>query len=334
MASTKQNGIEALADHSMTQVSKDFFFDGMTLPASVYLKMKPGSYLLIGKKTDRANFSNLHSFQHDNSQLFVKTQEHPDLISAVTAFTGKVVVQKTVPDQVKVKFLSGLADDALASLASSGFASVVKIQKVAELITHMSRQSAAFDQIIDILKELPTGEAKHSMTTCMIGMLLCDEMAVTLPAAREKVAMGSLLHDVGLRYVPAEILQKPRHLWSPDELNLYESHPLKGIEMLRDIKDVPSDVLIIVAEHHENSQGTGFPKRLRDVKISPLGKIVALSNYVSGLLFNSNPDAKIYTPDEAVQYIDDILGQPFNKQAFLALKNIINKKHLLDRADS
>jgi len=334
MSSPKQNGIETFSDTSMTEVPKDFFFEGMQLPASIYLKMKPSSYLLIGKKGDKASFSNLHSFNHQSAQVFVKNSEHAALIAVVTALTGKVITQKTVPDAVKLKFLSGLADDAMNSLSISGFVSLTKVQKVAEMIDQMSRNLSAFDKILDILGQLPQNEAKHSMTTCMIAMLLCDEMQVTLPLAREKVAMGALLHDVGLRFIPVEILQRPRHLWSQDDQAAYESHPLRGIEMLRDMKDLPSDVILIVAEHHENAQGTGFPKKLRDVKVSPLAKIVGLSDYFSYLLIGDKADSKTYTPDEAVNYIEEVMGQPFNKQAFLALKNIINKKHLAERTGS
>ncbi len=333
MASTKTNGIE-IQDHLVTEVPKDFFFDGMQLPASIYLKMKQNTYLLIGKKGDKANFSTLHSFNHEQSKLFVRSNEHAALIAVVTALTGKVIVQKTVPDAVKLKFLSGLTEDAMSTLTSAGFVSVVKVQKLSELMDQMSRNISAFDKIIDILSALPPGEAKHSMSTCMTAMLICDEMQINLPMAREKVAMGSLLHDVGLRFVPPEIMNRPRHLWSQEDLAVYESHPLKGIEMLRDVKDLPSDVLLIVAEHHENAQGTGFPKKMRDIKVSPLGKIVSLANFFAGLVFNDKPDGKVYTPDEAIAYIDEMLGQPFNKQAFSALKNIINKKYILDRTGS
>jgi len=335
MSSPKsQQGIETIADNLMSEVPKDFFFDGLVLPAAIFLKMKPGSYLLIGKKGDKSNFSNLHSFNNENAHVYVKTSEHSTVISTFTAFTGKVISQKTVPDAVKLKFLSGLADDAMSSLSISGFASVVKVQKVGELVDQMSRSISAFDKIIDVLNQLPNNEAKHSMTTCIVAMLLCDEMQINLPMAREKVAMGSLLHDVGLRFVSNDVLQKPKHLWSPDDLAQYEAHPLKGIEMLRDIKDIPSDVLLIVAEHHENAQGTGFPKKLRDIKVSPLGKVVSLANFFAGLIFSEKTETKSYTADEAVNYIEEILGQPYNKQVFLALKNIINKKHLADKIES
>ncbi len=332
MASTKQQGIEAIADSNMTEVAKEFFFEGMTLPVSVYLKIKVGSYLLIGKKGDKANFSSLHSFHNPDSHVFVRNSEHAVLIATMTTLTGRVMTQKNVPESVKVKFLSGLAGDAMNSLVGSGFSSVAKVHKVCELMDQMSRNMSAFDKIIDVLNQMPTGEAKHSMTTCLIAMLLCEEMQITLPLAREKVAMGSLLHDVGMKFVPPEVMQKPRHLWSQDDLAMYEAHPIRGIEMLRDIKDIPSDVLLIVAEHHENAQGTGFPKKLRDIKVSPLARVVALANYFAGLIFTDRADAKAYTADEAVKYIEEILGQPFNKQAFLALKNIINKKHLADKS--
>lgn len=48
------------------------------------------------------------------------------------------------------------------------------------------------------------------------------------------------------------------------------------------------------------------------------------------LMFHSK-DGKSYSPDEAVKYIEDILGQPYNKQVFLALKNILNKKPWLTK---
>ncbi len=315
----------------MVEVPKDFFFEGMPLAASVYLKMTPGHYLLLGKKGDKAAFSTYHAYNKPGVTLWVKNIEYAVLISHVTGFTTKVIHQKSVPDLIKMKFLSGLIDDALLSVEKSNFTSVDKVQRVAGLVTQMTSQMTAFDAILQILESLPNEESKHSMTTCMIALLLCEEMDIKLTQAQERVALACLLHDVGLKYVPQGVLQKPRHTWTPEELQAYEQHPTKGAEMLRDIKDIPNDVLIMIVEHHENALGTGFPKRIRDIKMSPLGKVVSLANYFSNLLFSTKNEGRNYSPDEAVQYIDDILGQPFNKQAFLALKNIINKKHLADK---
>lgn len=332
MSSAKTVGLEQMPDTIMTEVAKDFFFDGMQLPASVYIRMKPSNYLLIGKKGDKAAFSNLHSYHNVAAKFFVKNSEHSDLIVNITQMTAKLIGQKNIPDTLKVKFVGNLAEEALTSISIAGVVSVAKIQRVAALLDQMVQTSDGFDRITELLKNLPENESKHATSTCIISLLLADEMDINLQQAREKIAMGALLHDVGLKFIPEKIINKPRHLWSQSELEIYEQHPIKGAEMLRDLKEVPFEVLLIIAEHHENAQGTGYPKKIRDVKISPLSKIVALADMFSDLII-SKKNGKDYTADEAILYIEEVLGQPFNRAAFMALKNMINKKALADRSE-
>lgn len=326
-----QNGIEAFQDATVVEVSKDFFFEGMALPVTVYLRMGPQAYLIIGKKGDKAQFSNLHAYNNPNVNVFVLRTDHPMLIAYVTQLTGKIVTQKSVPESTKIKFLSSLSADAIDSLAKSNFTSIAKIQRVAQLVQQISPKLSAFGDLLAILTDLHPAESKHAMTTCLVSLLLSEEMHMTQPAVQEKLILGSLLHDVGMKYVPKAIMEKPRHSWTPEELQAYEQHPLKGADMLREIKEIPQDVLLIIAEHHENALTTGFPKKMRDVKISPLARIVSLANCFGTLLFGNLSESKTYTPDEAILYIEEVQGQPYNKQVFLALKNIVNKKHLADK---
>ncbi len=332
MSSAKTVGLEQMPDTIMTEVAKDFFFDGMLLPASVFIRMKPGNYLLIGKKGDKAAFSSLHSYHNEAAKFFVKNSEHSDLIVNVTQITSKLISQKNIPDTVKIKFVGNLSEEALNSISTSGVVSVAKIQRVAALIDQMAKNTEGFDKIMNLIRSMPENESKHATSTCIISLLLADEMDINLQQAREKVAMGALLHDVGLKFIPEKITSKQRHLWSPSELEAYEQHPIKGAEMLRDLKEVPYEVLLIIAEHHENAQGTGYPKKIRDVKISPLSKIVALADLFSELILIKR-EGKQYTADEAILYIEEVLGQPFNRPVFMALKNMINKKALADRSE-
>lgn len=317
-----------ISDTSFKSVSKDFFFNGMLLPVHVYLKIKKDHYLLIGKKGEKSDFAQLHSFQNEKSEVCVKTEDIDTLMSYVTQLTGKMIEQKNVPDAIKAKFLAGLTSSALRDFDGKNFASHAQLQQASKFILSLQDSLQDFSQILQILSELPEEDSKHAMITCMVALSICDEMQVSVRAAREKVALGSLLHDIGEKLLPPGLLKKPKHLWSFEENALFESHPIKAVEMLRDLRDISNDVLLIIAEHHENGNGTGYPKKIRDVKISPLGRIVGVANYFSELMFNPNGNGKNYSADEAITYIEDILGQPFNKQVFLALKNIINKNYL------
>jgi HD-GYP domain-containing protein (c-di-GMP phosphodiesterase class II) len=327
MALENSSGV-LLEDLAMTQVTKDFFFDGMVLPVQVFLKMKENHYLILGNKGEKAKFSNFQSYKNVNSTIYVTVLDLPVLIDYVTMLTEKAVHHKALPDGLKARFMVGLASNALKSFDNKGFASMVDLQRVSGMVLGLGKTVSNFNEILNILKDLKENEAKLAMATSIVSVMLCEELDVNLKGAVEKVALGSLLIDIGLRYLPKSLMDRPRHLWSAADNALYETHPAKGVEMLRDLKDVSNDVLLIVAEHHENGIGTGFPKRIRDIKISPLSRIVIVASYYTSLIFNSRGSGNAYDSDEAILYMNDILGQPFNKQVFLGLKNIVNRAHL------
>jgi HD-GYP domain-containing protein (c-di-GMP phosphodiesterase class II) len=81
-------------------------------------------------------------------------------------------------------------------------------------------------------------------------------------------------------------------------------------------------------EHHENALGMGYPRRIRDIKINPLARIVAVADCFVDLIYEKDKSGVRRTPDEAIGYMEVTLGQPFNRPAFLALKQVIHRTHL------
>lgn len=93
---------------------------------------------------------------------------------------------------------------------------------------------------------------------------------------KEKIEIAGLLHDIGLIGIHDAILEKDQKIMSPEELSTYREHPviaamsISSVERLKEISD-------IVLSHHENVDGTGFPKRLTQNQI-PLGaRIIAVA---------------------------------------------------------
>lgn len=330
----KKRAIENYLDSEMHEVPKDFFFEGMQLHVTVYLQIKPQNYLVIGRKGERASLSDLHVYHKSNSRTFVKHEDYSYFILGMTDLTNKFVANKSIPAQLKTRFVTTLANQAVSTLVDSKVTTAAQLVKVTKLIVQISQSIEWFDDVYNLVSTMPDNESKHSMSTCLVALCLCDELKINLPANLEKVAVGALLHDVGLRQVSREILEKPRHLWTDLDLAEYQKHPVLGAEALRNVADIPTDVMMIVSEHHENSVGTGFPHRKRDVKLSNLSKIVSLANTFANLIGGGEAGQHAFTADEAIQYIDSVLGQPFNRALFVALKNMVNKRYLMDRKSS
>lgn len=315
-----------IQDKDMTEVEKNFLFDGMTLPTGIYLRLKADNYIIVGKKGDKAQMSTMKGFQHENFHLFIRTEEKPLLTQFIMRLCDSTLDNPGISLEKKSEFLQGLVDDSFEELEKSQFSSIGKLKTVGNLLVRLSKQVPTLDKAIEIMQSLKAQDSRHAMTTCLISLLIAEEAQQLTSLNQEKLVTGALLHDVGLKYLPPEIREKSPHQWTAEELKIYEAHPIKGAEMLRQVEGMSVEVLLVVSEHHENSMGTGFPKRIRDVKMNPMSKIVALADCVTELILNEK--GKSYTADEVVKYIEDVLGQPYNKALFLALKNIVNVTHL------
>jgi putative nucleotidyltransferase with HDIG domain len=296
------------------------------------MRVSASKFLLIGRSGSKSQFSTYKSYENHLTEIFVMKTDYPHLMNAITLFTQGLISNKGVPDSIKIKFLNGLAESATNDLFSKQFIGMDQLKKTSSMLVSFAESVSSFSETLSILDGLSKDESQHAMTTCMIALSICDEMDIKVRSVLEKVAMGSLLHDIGLKYVPQSIIVKPRHEWTIDEISIYENHPIKGVETLRDMKDITNDILLIIAEHHENSIGTGYPKRIRDVKISPLGKIVIAADFFADLLFSRLNSNLNLTADRALEYIEDILGQPFNKQVYRALKTIVNKHLVIEKS--
>jgi putative nucleotidyltransferase with HDIG domain len=328
--SNKIGGSEIIPDLKVKEVSKELFFEGMILPTNIYLKVRTGVYLLIGRKDEKAVLSDYKSIKNKDAKLYVHKNDHHLLMRGLSNLTERIIEAQTVSFSVKSAYVSALVDSAVDSIKGEGVASIEQIQRASDILLKLSKKIPNFNEICAVLEKMPESYAKHSMTTCLFSLLIAEEMKINQEIVLKKIALGAMLHDVGLKALPEGLLSKKKIHMNHEELALYEQHPIKSAEMIREIKDLPSEVFLIVAEHHENALGTGYPKKIRDIKISPLSKIVGLADYFAELLFNE--EGHSFKPDEAISHIENVLGQPFNKQVFLALKTMINKKYLFDKA--
>ncbi len=95
--------------------------------------------------------------------------------------------------------------------------------------------------------------------------------AINPKASRKELmhaGLGGLLHDLGKIRIPTHILNNPGGL-SPEQYQKIKEHPDLGIELLLSGHcEVNSDIDLriiarVVHEHHENYDGTGYPRKLK-----------------------------------------------------------------------
>jgi putative nucleotidyltransferase with HDIG domain len=117
-------------------------------------------------------------------------------------------------------------------------------------------------------------EAKDGVTSDHVNRVqayalgLAKALGVTEPTTLQAIEAAALLHDTGKLAVPEHVLNKPGKL-TPAELETMQAHVDVGADILSSI-DFPYPVVPIVRAHHENWDGSGYPRGLKGEEI-PLG---------------------------------------------------------------
>jgi HD-GYP domain-containing protein (c-di-GMP phosphodiesterase class II) len=91
----------------------------------------------------------------------------------------------------------------------------------------------------------------------------------------ERAGLAGMMQDIGKIDIPHEILAKQGDL-TEDEYELVKSHVASSLEMLLGQESFTNNVLEIVASHHERSDGSGYPRRLKGERIGFLGELAGL----------------------------------------------------------
>jgi putative nucleotidyltransferase with HDIG domain len=138
-------------------------------------------------------------------------------------------------------------------------------------------------------------------------------------AALDAIGQGALLHDIGKIAVPDRILRKPEKLTDEEWVTMRE-HPETGFRMLKTIQ-IPDAIALIVREHHERFDGTGYPNGLAGQTISLGARIFAVTDYYDALTSN-RPYRKAQPIERVVDDIRHAAGSQFDPavvEAFLAI---------------
>ncbi len=87
--------------------------------------------------------------------------------------------------------------------------------------------------------------------------------------------IGGLSHDMGMLHISPAVLNK-QGAYEPAEWRQMQAHPIIGAKILQVIPKLPAEVARGGIEHHENLDGTGYPRGLVGDKLGALGQTLNL----------------------------------------------------------
>ncbi len=121
----------------------------------------------------------------------------------------------------------------------------------------------------------------------------------------EHMGVMSILHDIGKLYIPDMILKKPAKLDSA-EWDIMKRHPEFGVRILGE-NPFYAMAREIAACHHENMDGSGYPKGLQGDAI-PLSARIAKAADIFDALTSRRPYKEPWSVEKALAWMDEQRG--------------------------
>ncbi len=307
-------------------ITLDDIVPNVNLPGDVFFKLSEDNFVVIGREGTREQFKELHFFEKIKaSNIYIKKPDLRKFSSLKVLSANEIMKSDKVPVEMKVNTLSHTLNTVFTSIDQLGFSNEAlgNSKFIANSVLKIINDTPKLSTLMALMGSISEDLIKHSMAVSMVSALISQSKGWNNPSILEKMALGALLHDIGLKEYSKEFLNKPRVEYTAEDLEYYQRHAYRGVEILRTVENVPQEVMAIVSEHHENSIGQGYPRGMRDVRLHPFSKVVSLADAFCELTFKNVNNPTPRDPEEAVQFIEHSLGQPFNKECFVSLKNVL-----------
>ncbi|WP_423228559.1 HD-GYP domain-containing protein [Pseudaquabacterium inlustre] len=141
--------------------------------------------------------------------------------------------------------------------------------------------------------------AGHALNVAVVSMLMGRVFGFSADDMMD-MGVGALMHDIGKFELP-ERARYDDDRCGPSEQALYRDHVAHGVAQGKRL-GLSDGALLVIAQHHEMADASGFPQRLILDRMSGPSRIVALVNRYDNLC-NPRQAAHALTPHEALSLI-------------------------------
>lgn len=185
-----------------------------------------------------------------------------------------------------------------------------ELEKLSEEADHVIgiivQEDEVIEQVYDI-KERSADIYEHSINLCSLSVLTALKLQLSDSIVHD-IGVGSLLHDIGLRYLSIDYKNKNLTTLSEADLIEYKKHPVNGYYALKDENWISEIGKNIILYHHEGLDGSGFPLHATSlpIQVQIVNVCDAFDEMICGIGYEK---VKVYA---AVEYLKTFKNKKFN----------------------
>lgn len=301
------------------------FLSGKTIQYDIFIRFSATKYLKIAHGGEDLDPARIAKFREKGLRvLYLRKEDYKRYVAFLINLTTRMAAAENIEHHKKMRMLK-LAGEVTLKGMFEGTMGEPELGEAKLIVNSMHRIVCEDEKLGDLLAALKeSGDAHyaHAMSVSVVSVMLAQALQWTSQASIMSVGLAGFFHDIGKKEFPPEMLQKSRLKYTPQEAALYETHPVRGADLLSRVPRFPPEVIQAVIQHHEACSGVGFPKHLTKNKIIPIARIISIADeFAKNVL--SDPDGHSLTPREAFERIKTVKGDDFDQEYLKAFEKLL-----------
>jgi len=129
-------------------------------------------------------------------------------------------------------------------------------------------------------------------------------IGIILEFSRPKLidlAIAAFFADLGMTSIPEEVSEK-RGALNEMEWKTIKKHPIVGYQLLTQKLKLKNSLALVALQHHEASDGSGYPQKFVGSQIEELTKVYSIADHFAAMVF-ARPHRPAYMPYEAMRIL-------------------------------
>lgn len=175
------------------------------------------------------------------------------------------------------------------------------------------------DAVID-MNERTANLYVHTVMVALLSVAVAKKLHLNRER-RYNIAVGCLLHDIGIRYITVDYKNQDWSNVEQSEVFEFKKHTIFGYSALEEEAWIPAISRKMILSHHEKLDGTGFPMRQknRETECKIIQACDTFDCYISGM------ECKRMSVQEALNKIAEQAGSQYEPKIVDYLMAMIAK---------
>ncbi|MEA3354493.1 MAG: HD-GYP domain-containing protein [Campylobacterota bacterium] len=299
-----------------------------TLGYSVFKATKGNYYQEVIKSNSICDEKIIEILENEKiDYVYIKHDDFEKYSKNINKYLSDIINDEEETSLNKSAVMHRLARDTMYDLLD-GQITKVKINEVSQTIDSTVEFILKDPNAVRSMLEVTTHDYytyTHSVDVSTYALTFGSHLGLS-ETQLKKLGKGAMLHDLGKKRIPSEIINKNGKL-TDEEFDMMKNHPSFGVDILKEMGEDDEILFSIVEQHHEKLNGKGYPKALGKDEIHPFAQIVTICD-----IFNALTTKRSYKPAmstfEAFEIMNKYMEEEINLKYFNEFVKFMGKNNI------